>query len=128
MLRRLNIPELGSPVGPYSHATVFNDLVFVSGLTATGSSAANADAGVQLREIFRQLEQVLAAANSDIHRLLKVTLYVRSFSQLESLRGTLHDLYGGELPASAAVAVADLFDPQAQVEMEAIAACRPASS
>lgn len=127
MLTRLNIPELENPVGPYSHATVFNHLVFVSGLTATGSSAAGADAGTQLREIFRQLEHVLAAASSDIAHLLKVTLYVRSFSQLAALRDTLHELYAGQLPASAAVAVADLFDPQAEVEMEAIAARRPAN-
>lgn len=127
MLKRMNVNSLGEPVGPYSHATIFNNLVFVSGLTATGSIAASGDMREQIREIFCQLDVVLTEANSDLSRILKVTLFVRDFAQLAQVRTTLFELYADNIPASSAVAVADLFDPNAKIEIEAIAACKTES-
>ncbi len=122
MISRSNYAELGVPVGPYVHATKHNGLLYSSGLTAFGTLAEDGNISEQTREIFRQLEVILAAEQSGLNNLLKVTLFVKDLDDLAKLRDILFEIYGDNIPASSVVEVKRLFSPKVKIEIEAIAA------
>jgi 2-iminobutanoate/2-iminopropanoate deaminase len=111
-------------LGPYSQAVRWKDLLFVSGQVgidpATGKLA---DGGVeaQARQVFKNLEAVLAAAGINFRRLLKTTVYLKDMAHFKAV----NEIYAAHVPppfpARAAVAVKEL-PLGAEVEIEAIAA------
>jgi 2-iminobutanoate/2-iminopropanoate deaminase len=60
-LQRNNYPTLDEPVGPYVHAVRHGNTLYLSGITAFGTSFQTANIEVQAREIFRQIQEVAKA-------------------------------------------------------------------
>jgi len=121
-ITRNNHAEIGEPVGPYTHSVTFDNQIHTSGLTAFGTDAIDKNIAFQTKEIFKQLKILLKKENSGLNRLIKVTLFVSDFSEMESLRATLFDLYGEHIPASSLVKVDALFSQDLKIEIEAIIA------
>ncbi|HED33598.1 MAG TPA: RidA family protein [Gammaproteobacteria bacterium] len=122
MVIRNNYSQLQAPVGPYIHAALHNRVLYTSGMTAYGTAADGASTGEQTKEIFRQLRVMLEEENSGLDKLIKVTIFVRDLSILDSLRIILFEIYGEHIPASSVVEVKSLFAPSVEIEIEAIAA------
>lgn len=122
MLQRKNYSELGEPVGPYVHAVRHDRSLFLSGVTAFGTPAAQADIGQQARACFAQIARIAAAEGTTLASLVKVTLFVTSLEDLQTLRAALFETYGAHLPASSLVRVAGLFAPELRIEVEGILA------
>lgn len=119
---RKNYPSLGEVKGPYVHAVRHGETLYISGLTAFGSAAQQADIAAQAEEIFRQLRLIAAEEETSLHALLKVTIFVTSLENIDELRAVLWRHYGDHLPASSLVQVSQLFSADLQVEIEAILA------
>lgn len=119
---RKNYPQLGEIKGPYVHAVRHGETLYISGLTAFGSAAQQADIATQAEEIFRQLRLIAEAEGTSLHALLKVTIFVTSLQDSDALRAVLYRNYGDHLPASSLVQVSQLFSPDLAVEIEAILA------
>ena len=119
---RINYQELDEPVGPYVHAVKHNGVLYLSGLTAFGTPAHDGNCGDQARAIFDQIEKIAQAEGGDLSHILKVTVFVTSLDEIDSLREVLFEKYGAHLPASALVQVQALFAPQLKVEIEAMLA------
>lgn len=111
-------------LGPYSQAVRYGGLLFLSGQVgidpATGKLV---DGGVeaQARQVFKNLEAVLAAAGINFRRLLKTTVFLKDMAHFKAV----NEIYAAHVPppfpARAAVAVAEL-PLGAAVEIEGIAA------
>lgn len=111
----------------YSDALVADGpLLFVSGQTPEDERGGVAgDVGGQTRQIFRNLEGVLARHGADLGHLVKLTYYLRHVSDLDEFRDALVEcLPGGHRPAASLVEVSSLVDPTYLVEVEGIA-CLP---
>ncbi|MEL6385479.1 MAG: RidA family protein [Cyanobacteria bacterium J06626_18] len=121
-IERKNYPHLDAPVGPYVHAVSYNGLLFLSGLTAFNTPAQDGDLAVQAEVVFDQLQQTLEAEGNGFENLLKVTIFVTEFEDLERFREVLLTAYQEYLPASALIQVRGLFAPEVKIEVEAIAA------
>ncbi len=119
---RKNYLHLKEPVGPYVHAVKHNGFLFLSGITAFGSSAEHGTIAEQTDIIYSTIASIAAKENTDLSNLVKVTIYVTSFDDLESLRATLFKHYGSALPASSLVQVSRLFSPDLKIEVEAVIA------
>jgi len=112
------------PAGHYAEAVVHNELVYVSGQLPidpeTGEKRINS-IEEQTEQALKNVAAILHAAGSDIHKVLKTTVYI---SDIE-LWGRMNEVYGkffGEhTPARAAVPSRELHFGF-QVEIEAIAA------
>ena len=64
----VHAPHLPKPAGPYSPATVFERLVFVSGQGATDPSTgrlAGSDVESQTEQCLRNIQSILKVAGSD---------------------------------------------------------------
>ena len=121
-IERKNYPELGDVAGPYVHAVRYEKMLYVSGLTAYGSSAQTGSIAEQAEAILNQLQIVASQENSSLQRLIKVTVFTTSLDDLATLRQVLFQYYQQHLPASSMVQVAALFHPDLNIEIEAIIA------
>jgi 2-iminobutanoate/2-iminopropanoate deaminase len=88
-------PERGpAPVGPYSPAITFGDLVFVSGQGPINPDTGKVEKGDVLAELKLAMANVrllLEAAGSSMERVLKVTLYLADmddFARVNEQYGT----------------------------------------
>ncbi len=124
MLTRKNYNQLQTPVGPYAHATIHNDVFYSSGMTAYGTPADDGSISEQTQEIFRQLSIMLQVEHSGLNNLIKVTIFVTSLSEIIELRSTLFEIYGEHIPSSSIIEVKNLFAPTVKIEIEAIAAVK----
>ncbi|TQV74451.1 RidA family protein [Denitrobaculum tricleocarpae] len=121
-VQRINLPELGLPAGPYSHAVIQGQTLYTSGFTAYGTTAQAKPVKEQAQAIFRQFEIIAASQNTTLANLIKVTVFLTDPSDIPELREALVALYGPNVPASSMVIVGSLFAPDLAVEIEAILA------
>ena len=117
---RKNYPQLGDVKAPYVHAVKHGSTLYVSGLTAFGTAAQQGGIAEQAEAIFEQLRLVAQAGQTSLAALLKVTIFVTSFTEINALRQVLYRYYGDHLPASSLVQVSGLFSPDLRIEIEAI--------
>ncbi|KNC05905.1 endoribonuclease L-PSP [Pantoea sp. RIT-PI-b] len=122
MLVRKNYAQLGEVKAPYVHAVKHGDTLYVSGLTAFGTSAQQADIAAQAEVIFQQLHTIAAEEKRSLQDLIKVTIFITSFDEITALRSVLFKHYGDHLPASSLVQISQLFSPDLKIEIEAIIA------
>ncbi|KOX18218.1 RidA family protein [Nocardiopsis sp. NRRL B-16309] len=113
----------------YSDARVADGpLLFVSGQTPQAPDGGVAgDIIGQTRQIFRNMETVLATHGADLTHLVKLTYYLRHVADLDALRPALIDCLPDEpRPAGTLVEVNGFVDPRYLVEIDAVA-CLPRS-
>lgn len=119
-LVRKNYPELGEVKAPYVHSVKHGNLLYISGLTAFGTAAQNDGIAQQAEEIFRQIRKIISAESTEFSALIKVTIFITSFAEIDALREVLFRNYGDHLPASSLVEVSRLFSPGLSIEIETI--------
>ena len=119
---RKNYPELGEVKAPYVHSVKHGSTLYVSGLTAFGTPAQHTGIVEQAEEIFSQIRKIASAEETDFSALIKVTIFITSFEDIDALRHVLFHYYGDHLPASSLVQVSALFSPDLKIEIEGIIA------
>ena len=114
----------GAPpaVGPYSHATVTKDTVYVSGCLALDSEGTflGGDAAAQARQALSNLGKVLAAANLSPSDVAKTVVFLTDIGDFAAVNAVYAEFFGDHKPARSCIAVAAL-PLGATVEVEAIA-------
>ena len=108
---------------PYSQAIKANGLVFVSGqlaLTLGHSDLAGDTIEEQTRQIFDNLEAILAEAGSGLERIVKTTVFLASLDDFQGMNSVYAQRVGDVPPARSTIEVAAL-PSGALVEIEAIA-------
>lgn len=110
-------------VGPYSQAIVANGLVFASGQTPldprTGELVAG-DVTVQTRQVFENLQAVLATAGTSLARALHVRVYLRHMADFAAMNAVYAAYVPEPHPARTTVEVSGL-PKNAEVEIDVIA-------
>ena len=85
-LIRKNYPELGEVKAPYVHSVRHGDTLYISGLTAFGTPAQQSGIVEQAEEIFSQICKIVTAEGADFSSLIKVTIFITSFDEINALR------------------------------------------
>ncbi|MBC3945869.1 RidA family protein [Erwinia persicina] len=119
-LVRKNYSALGEVKAPYVHSVKHGNTLYISGLTAFGTAAQHEGMVEQAEEIFSQIRKIASAEETDFSALIKVTIFITSFEEIDGLRNVLYRNYGDHLPASSLVEVSRLFSPDLSIEIEAI--------
>lgn len=116
-----NAPTAG---GHYSQAVVHNGLVFVSGQLSIDPETGEKKLGSieeQTEQALKNVAEILKAANSDLSRVLKMTVYIADIE----LWGAVNEVYarvmGEHRPARAVIPTGKLHYGFL-IEIEAIAA------
>jgi len=123
----INSGKAPAAIGPYSHAVKNGDLVFTSGQIPLDPQTGELVRGgieEQVRQAVRNLEAVLEAAGAGLETAVKTTLFIVHMEDFPKINKVYAELFRDAKPARSCVAVSAL-PKGAQVEVEAVAVCRP---
>jgi enamine deaminase RidA (YjgF/YER057c/UK114 family) len=128
-VERINPPELGRPSG-FSHAVVTDAdrLVFLAGQTALDADGRIIGEGVveQFERALANLLTALSAAGGRPGDLVSVTIYIVDMDDYRAhareIGQVWRGLAGTEYPAMAGIGVSRLWDAEALVEVQGVAA------
>jgi reactive intermediate/imine deaminase len=121
-----NSQEISPPAGHYSHLSIANGFVMISGqlpITADGAHLADASFEEQTRQVLFNLESCLAAAGVGKQQLVQVRVYVTDIDQWPLFNRLYSHWLGEHRPARAVAGVAQLhYGCAVEVEAMAVAA------
>lgn len=110
-------------IGPYSQAIAVGNLIFLSGQLpidpATGALI-DGDIAAMTRQIFRNIETVLAAAGSTMGKVVKVTVFMADLNDFQAMNAAYAEFFPHDPPARSTVQVARL-PRDARIEIEVVA-------
>jgi len=118
------VPGLAPPFSHYTDAVRVDDLLFVSGciaVDAEGNLVGGDDVVAQARQVFANLEAVLAAAGATFADVAKVTVFLVDIDDRARINPVREEFFGETRPASTLVEVGSLVVPGAKVEIELVA-------
>ena len=120
-MKTVNTNKAPEALGPYSHATVVNDLVFTSGqipLTLDGNIVSD-DVQEQTKQVLENLTVVLQEAGSDLDSVVKATIFISDMNNFQKINEIYGDYFDKYQPARSCVEVARL-PKDVKVEIELI--------
>jgi 2-iminobutanoate/2-iminopropanoate deaminase len=119
----------GAPkaIGPYSQATVVTvgdqELIYTAGQIALDPATmevVGGDVGGQTEQVMTNLRAVLRAAHSDLHLVLKTTVFLADMADFGAMNEVYAKAFGEHRPARSTVAAAGL-PKGVRVEIECVA-------
>ena len=118
---KLITPKAVKAVGPYSPATVYNDLVFTSGQVALDNNGnpLSDDITIQTKKVLGNLRIVLEEAGSSVKHILKTTIYLTDMSDYATVNEIYEEFLQGHKPARSTVAVKEL-PKGVKIEIDAV--------
>jgi 2-iminobutanoate/2-iminopropanoate deaminase len=120
----VNTSNAPAPGGHYSQAVVCNGLVFVSGQLSIDPQTGEKKLGPieqQTEQVLRNVGEILKAANSDLSRVVKMTVYVSDINLWSAVNQVYAKVLGKHRPARAVIPTRDLHYGFL-IEIDAIAA------
>lgn len=125
-MKAVNPVECAPPGGHYSHGTIANGFVFVSGqlpITASGEKLVAASFAEQAAQVLANVKAVLASAGSGVDRLVQVRVYVDELAHWPEFN-TLYSRWAGDARPSRAVVPTGPLHHGFKIEVEAVAMLR----
>ena len=119
------VAGLGEPISHYTDAVRHGDLLFISGcgpFDEENRIVGGDDAAQQCRQVLKNIDKILVAANATFADVLKVTVYLTDVGDRTVINPVRKEFFGQTRPASTLIAVAALAFPEMKVEIDAVAA------
>jgi 2-iminobutanoate/2-iminopropanoate deaminase len=122
--QEIRAEALHPPIGHYTDAVRFGDLLFLSGCGPTNERlevVGGDDAGAQARQVYANVRAVLEAAGAGPQDVLGVTTYLTDIADREKVEPVKREFFGDTRPTSATLVVSELAVPGARIEVQAVA-------
>ena len=123
-MKRIKLPDAPEPKGHYSPAVVHNGLIFVSGQLPINHATGEVETGAiekQTELALRNVEAILLEANSDVHHVLQMTIYISNIEDWGAVNEVYKNILGEHKPARAIVPVKDLhFGTKIEIQTIAV--------
>jgi reactive intermediate/imine deaminase len=119
--------DLPKPGGHYSHVTVANGFVFISGqlpISADGKKLADSSFEAQAEQVLHNVERALQSAGSSIDRLVQVRVYIDDIANWPAFNEIYARWAGNAYPSRAIVPTGPLHFGF-KIEIEAVAVADP---
>jgi enamine deaminase RidA (YjgF/YER057c/UK114 family) len=131
LVPNINPEELG-PARGFAHATVAGDTVWIGGQIGADASGKVVEPGDLVAQVARAIQRIATAlreAGFQPEDTVKLTYYVTDLkayqASLRPIGAAYREVFGRHYPATTLVEVKSLFDPDALVEIDAVAVRRP---
>lgn len=125
-ITQIQTPDAPAPAGHYAQAVVHHGLIFVSGQLAIDPLTGDPKLGSieeQTEQALANVAAILRAADSDLDRVLSMTVYVSDIALWSAVNAVYARIMGDHRPARAVVPTRELHHGFL-VEIQAIAAVR----
>ena len=107
----------------------FGNMLFISGQAGADDDGKIVAGGfrAQGEQAFANLRRALEAGGSTLDDVIKVTTFVTDMGKFDEVVALRRQFFSEPYPADTIAEVKALYDPEAMIEIEAIAAVRSAS-
>jgi reactive intermediate/imine deaminase len=122
-IERINPEGMTQPTS-YSHLVRYDKLLFIAGQVAVdggGNVVGEGDMAAQVRQVYRNLQTVLASAGADFSDVVKITIFTTDVDSFRESIAVHREHFGEQPPTSTLVQIERLARPVFLVEIEAIA-------
>ena len=122
-IETVSTSDAPAAIGPYSQAVKVGNQVYCSGqiaLDPVSGVITSDDVAGQTHQVFKNLVAVLAAAGTDLSRVVKTTVFLQSMADFPVINEIYAEYFGDHRPARATVAAAGL-PKGALVEIDCVA-------
>jgi 2-iminobutanoate/2-iminopropanoate deaminase len=102
----ISTPDAPKAFGPYSQATRAGGFIFCAGQGAVDPATGKlVEGGIkeQTRQVFRNLGAVLKAADSDLNRVVKVTVFLHDWKYFAEMNEVFGEVFTQNPPARSTV-------------------------
>ena len=109
-------------VGPYSTATIYGGVIYMSGMIGVNPTTGKAPEGTlaQAQQVFENIKTVLGELGADTTDVLKTTVYLTNIADFGEVNKLYAEVFGPDYPARTCVEVSAL--PMGlSIEVECIA-------
>ena len=99
------------PIGPYSQAVKFNDLVYVSGQIALNPSNGelnNTSLETETRQVLANMKAILEAANTNFANVIKCSIFLTDMGSFGEVNAIYGEVFADNSPARETVEVSAL--------------------
>lgn len=123
MISFVETPNAPLPAGHYAQATIWNDLIFVSGqlpIHPVTKEKITGPIAEQTRQVLENVKAVVEAAGSDLTHVLKTTVYIADISLWDQVNAIYAAFFGEHKPARSVVPTKELHYGFL-IEIEAVA-------
>jgi len=119
----INSDSVPSPIGPYSQAVGFANLIFTSGqiaLDADSGMMINSNIEEETKKVMHNLENLLREAGSNFSKVIKTTIFLKDMEDFVTVNSVYASYFEDNYPARETVQVSRL-PKDANVEISMIA-------
>lgn len=108
----INTPNAPAPIGPYSQAVMYGDMLYTSGQIAidpTSGEMVMESIQAETRQVMENLKAVLAAADMSFENVIKTTIFLNDMGQFAEVNAIYGEYFDADTaPARETVQVANL--------------------
>lgn len=95
-------------IGPYSQAVLSNGTLYMSGQIALALVEAGATIEDETRQVMKNMQAILEAANMTFEHVVKCTIFVKDMNNFVAINGIYGEYFATNPPARETVEVARL--------------------
>ncbi len=109
---------------PFAMGVQVGETIYVSGHVSQdkdGNVVGDGDMAEQTRQVFKNIEEVLAQAGASMEDVVKITTYITDMTRYAEFSAVRSEVFPNAGMASATVACSGLVRPEFLVEVETIA-------
>jgi 2-iminobutanoate/2-iminopropanoate deaminase len=121
--KNIYTPYAPEPIGPYSQAVQFGNMMFVSGQIAINPEDGSVFRGTiedETHIVMKNLKTILAEAGVSLHDVVKTTIFVKDLNNFDKINWVYGEYMGESRPARETVEVSRL-PKDVNVEISCIA-------
>lgn len=113
-----------APIGPYSHAVLINNTLFVSG--QVGKNAASGELVIghikeESKQVMENIKAILTDAGMDFSHVCKTTIFLKDMNDFAAVNEVYGSYFTGNYPARETVQVAKLpLDVNVEISVIAV--------
>lgn len=122
MFERIITEKAPLPVGPYSQAIKWKNLIFVSGqipIDPETNNVVDGDISIQTKQVIENVQNILNKAGIGLENVVKTTVYLKNLKDFEKMN-YVYTQYFKNKPARTTVEVSNL-PKNVLIEIEVIA-------
>lgn len=117
----INSDNVPSPIGPYSQAVSFGNLIYTSGqiaLDADSGMMVNSNIDEETKKVMHNLENLLREAGSNFSKVLKTSIFLKDMEDFAAVNSIYASYFEDNFPARETVQVSRLpKDASAEISM-----------
>ena len=121
-IKRINSARVAPAIGPYSHASIVEKTIYLSGQLGLNYDGSFVIGGIEseTRKIFENIQKILEDCHSSLSNVIKVTIFLKNIEDFQTVNKIYEEYFAKTRPARSCVEVSCL-PKNAQIEIELIA-------